>query len=400
MLPDAALLQLDLSRAALAEGVLTKDATSYNVQFDGLAAGLHRPRVLRAPRARRAVGRATASSASCSSTRSTCRPSPTSRSSPGSAGRCNGISPTLAAARPRWPQAASGATCSPTCASTPAPRPATPTPTPSRDVRGELEAGGLRSEDHRRPDGQPPARPSSASSGRRRRRPGRATATAATTPTATSTRRTTFVARGHRVARRTRWCSTSAPTTAASPAWPSSAGASLAIAVDGDHLVVDHLYRQLRAEGERRILPLVLDLADPSPGARLAVAGAAVVRRPGAARPRALPGRDPPPRALATRCRSTRSWPSSTTSARRSSSRCPTATTRWPPACSAASGPGCSTTTTARSGRPRSRGASTVARAGDAALGHPHALPLPPRSDRLGSAHAAAGPPPGPAAPR
>jgi hypothetical protein len=43
------------------------------------------------------------------------------------------------------------------------------------------------------------------------------------------------------------------------------AGASLAVAVDGDHLVVDHLYRQLRAEGEARILPLVLDLADPSP---------------------------------------------------------------------------------------------------------------------------------------
>ena len=44
------------------------------------------------------------------------------------------------------------------------------------------------------------------------------------------------------------------------------AGASLAIAVDGDHLVVDHLYRQLRADGETRILPLVMDLSDPSPG--------------------------------------------------------------------------------------------------------------------------------------
>ena len=44
------------------------------------------------------------------------------------------------------------------------------------------------------------------------------------------------------------------------------AGASLAIAVDGDHLVVDHLYRQLRREGETRILPLVMDLSDPSPG--------------------------------------------------------------------------------------------------------------------------------------
>lgn len=43
------------------------------------------------------------------------------------------------------------------------------------------------------------------------------------------------------------------------------AGAELVVAVDGDHLVVDHLYRDLRAEGERRILPLVMDLADPSP---------------------------------------------------------------------------------------------------------------------------------------
>jgi hypothetical protein len=45
-----------------------------------------------------------------------------------------------------------------------------------------------------------------------------------------------------------------------------AAGASLAIAVDGDHLVVDHLYRALRREGETRILPLVMDLSDPSPG--------------------------------------------------------------------------------------------------------------------------------------
>lgn len=43
------------------------------------------------------------------------------------------------------------------------------------------------------------------------------------------------------------------------------AGAALAIAVDSDHLVVDRLYRQLRDEGEKRILPLVVDLADPSP---------------------------------------------------------------------------------------------------------------------------------------
>lgn len=43
------------------------------------------------------------------------------------------------------------------------------------------------------------------------------------------------------------------------------AGADLAIAVDGDHLVIDHLYRDLRASGESRILPLVMDLTNPSP---------------------------------------------------------------------------------------------------------------------------------------
>ena len=37
------------------------------------------------------------------------------------------------------------------------------------------------------------------------------------------------------------------------------------VAVDNDHLVIDRLYRRLRDTNERRILPLVLDLADPSP---------------------------------------------------------------------------------------------------------------------------------------
>ncbi len=44
------------------------------------------------------------------------------------------------------------------------------------------------------------------------------------------------------------------------------AGARSVIAVDSDHLVVDRLYRDLKAAGEGRILPLVLDLSDPSPG--------------------------------------------------------------------------------------------------------------------------------------
>ncbi len=43
------------------------------------------------------------------------------------------------------------------------------------------------------------------------------------------------------------------------------AGATAAVAVDSDHVVVDRLYRDLRAAGETRILPLVVDLADPPP---------------------------------------------------------------------------------------------------------------------------------------
>lgn len=38
------------------------------------------------------------------------------------------------------------------------------------------------------------------------------------------------------------------------------------VAVESDPAVVDDLYRRLRADGERRVLPLVMDLADPSPG--------------------------------------------------------------------------------------------------------------------------------------
>lgn len=43
-------------------------------------------------------------------------------------------------------------------------------------------------------------------------------------------------------------------------------GAQRAVAVDSDHLVVDRLYRHLRDTGESRILPIVMDLSDPSTG--------------------------------------------------------------------------------------------------------------------------------------
>ena len=42
--------------------------------------------------------------------------------------------------------------------------------------------------------------------------------------------------------------------------------AEAVVAVDGDERVVGELYSRLRGEGSRTILPLVVDLADPSPG--------------------------------------------------------------------------------------------------------------------------------------
>jgi hypothetical protein len=41
---------------------------------------------------------------------------------------------------------------------------------------------------------------------------------------------------------------------------------SYVLALDSDHATVEALYRSLRESGDRRILPMVADLADPSPG--------------------------------------------------------------------------------------------------------------------------------------
>jgi hypothetical protein len=45
-----------------------------------------------------------------------------------------------------------------------------------------------------------------------------------------------------------------------------AAGAECVVAMDSDHPTVEALYSALREAGERRILPLVVDLCDPSPG--------------------------------------------------------------------------------------------------------------------------------------
>ncbi len=43
-------------------------------------------------------------------------------------------------------------------------------------------------------------------------------------------------------------------------------GGAYVLAIDGDEVAVERLYRELRAEGDERILPLALDLIDSSPG--------------------------------------------------------------------------------------------------------------------------------------
>ena len=76
-----------------------------------------------------------------------------------------------------------------------------------------------------------------------------------------------FVADGGGVGRAGRvWSSTWGPTTAGSLESPSAPEPRSVVAVDSDDVVVDRLYRDLRGAGEQRILPLILDLADPSPG--------------------------------------------------------------------------------------------------------------------------------------
>lgn len=42
--------------------------------------------------------------------------------------------------------------------------------------------------------------------------------------------------------------------------------AGYVVSIDGDHLAVERFYRRLKEEGDRRVLPLVANLADPSPG--------------------------------------------------------------------------------------------------------------------------------------
>jgi hypothetical protein len=262
MLKDAALLQLDLSREALAEGILTKDATSYNVQFEGA-----RPVFIDVGSFERLVPG---------------EPWPGYRQfcelflnplylqavvdlpfQPWLRGSVHGISPSVAARaigsrrrlqRDLLVHVRLHARAEARYADADA----------DRDVKGELQQAGF----------GPKLIDAQMTNLRK--------AVERLEWKASASTWSTYSSRGHYTDADLEAKEAVVAAATASLAKPVvldlgandgrfsrvavDAGASLAIAVDGDHLVVDHLYRHLRSEGEARILPLVMDLSDPSPG--------------------------------------------------------------------------------------------------------------------------------------
>lgn len=261
MLRDAALLQLDLSRAALAEGILTKDATSYNVQFLG-----SQPVFIDVGSFERLVP-----GQPWIGYRQFCelflnplilQAEVDVPFQPWLRGSLNGISPTFTSTalgsrgrfrRDLFTHVRLHARAESRYADADA----------DRDVRGELERAGFG------------PKIIDAQLANLQRAVGRLEwADSSSTWSGYGDRGhysdRDLAAKGELVARTAG--AMSAPTVLDLGANDGhfsriavEAGAALAIAVDGDHLVVEHLYRDLRAAGERRILPLVMDLADPSP---------------------------------------------------------------------------------------------------------------------------------------
>ena len=263
MLRDAALLQLDLSRSALAEGVLTKDATSYNVQFDG-----SRPVFIDLGSFERLVP-----GEPWAGYRQFCELflNPLYLQAiadipfqPWLRGSLNGISPTHAAhalaGRKRFRRDLFTHVRLHARAES---RYADDDASAGHDVRGELKQAGF----------GPKIIDAQMANLQR--------AVERLEWKAAASTWSSYGARAHYTDRDLEAKAAFVAGATASLDAPMvldlgandgrfsrvavDAGASLAVAVDGDHLVVDHLYRELRAEGEQRILPLVLDLADPSP---------------------------------------------------------------------------------------------------------------------------------------
>ena len=297
MLRDAARLQLALTRQRARRRRDHQGRLVVQRAVRRRQAGVHRRRLVRAVACAASRGRATASSASCSSTRCSSRRCSTCRSS-----RCCAVSstasrhsrpPTLLrqgrarlhegrlhprqAARPRRAQVRRRR--------------------PRARRQGRAEAGRVRPRADRRPAGQPREGDRRTSSGGRQRSTwSELRRSRALRPTATSRPRrhsSAAAVAGRRTRDRARPRRQRRPLLAPRRRQPAPASV---VAVDSDDLVVDRLYRELRREGEQRILPLVIDLADPSPGLGWRTRERAAVRRAGTARPRAC------------------AWPSSTTS--------------------------------------------------------------------------------------
>ena len=296
MLRDAALLQLDLSRSALAEGVLTKDATSYNIQFDG-----SRPVFIDLGSFERLVP-----GEPWAGYRQFCELflNPLYLQAiadipfqPWLRGSLNGISPTHAAhaleGRKRFRRDLFTHVRLHARAES---RYADDDASAGHDVRGELKQAGF----------GPKIIDAQMANLQR--------AVERLEWKAAASTWSSYGARAHYTDRDLEAKAAFVAGATASLDVPMvldlgandgrfsrvavDAGASLAVAVDGDHLVVDHLYRAAPGRGRAADPPPRARPGRPIPGPRLAVARAAVVRRAGAARPRALPGRHPPPRAV------------------------------------------------------------------------------------------------------
>ena len=245
MLKDAALLQLDLLERALAEDLILKDSTPYNVQWRGVAAGLHRRRLVRAPRAGRALVRLPA----------VLHALPLPAAAPGLQGdrvpavaaRAPGGDPADRGARGHVASATSSAAA---CRRTsPCTRGSSArTPETARDVKQELRKAGFKKELHRRQRARA-ARSSCAGSTGSRARPSGTEYGATTSYTdEDAVRKEAFVREVVHEPPRGSSPGTSAATTATTRG-SRPRTADYVVAVDGDAAVVDGLYRALRDGG-------------------------------------------------------------------------------------------------------------------------------------------------------
>ena len=263
MLKDAALLTLELMEQAPRRGPDPQGRHPLQRPVARRRPGVHRRRLVRAPARGRAVVRLPpvlhAVPLSADAAELSRGPLPARCF----AGSSTGSRPSRCATCSRC-AIASAAACSPTSSCTPGSSAATRSaarPT----AREELKRAGLQAradQGQRRPPGAAGAQ---ARLEARADRNGRSTARSPPTTRRSSRDKEALRRVGGRRRPHRSWSGTSAATTGASAGSPPADGAYV-VAIDGDEVAVDRLYRELRSEGSERILPLALDLVDASPG--------------------------------------------------------------------------------------------------------------------------------------